>query len=86
MILSPEFIDLYTERIRRSNVNKCLEFRLIIRHDEFLAGPYNLRLALYSGQLKRAIDLMAKWKMTEADRNQLHDVVTQAQAALTRLQ
>jgi hypothetical protein len=83
MVLSADFADLYTERVRRSNINKFLEFRLIIPHDRFLSGSFDVRVELYTAQLHRAIDFMAKWKMSVADRNHLHNVVEQAQRTLT---
>ncbi len=83
MVLSDDFIDLYTERVRRSNANKVLEFRLIIPHNRFLSASFDVRAELYSAQLHRAIELMAKWKMSVADRNLLHNVVEQAQRTIT---
>jgi hypothetical protein len=48
MVLSADFADLYTERVRRSNINRFLEFRLIIPHDRFLSGSFDVRVELYT--------------------------------------
>ena len=72
---SPDVILDYPERVRRSNKNKCLEFRLRADYREFVAAPRERQVDIFFEQLHRAVNLMEKYKMTTDDRSSLHSLL-----------
>ena len=74
-MFAPDVILDYPERVRRSNKNKCLEFRLRADYQEFVAAPRERQVEIVFEQLHRAVNLMEKYKMTTADRSTLHSLL-----------
>ena len=82
IIISPALGVDYPERIRRDQKGKVLEFRLKIDFEEF-AGTATARQAdLVFEQLHRSVNLMAKWKMSEVDREKLHEILEKTHSAM----
>ena len=84
ILVSKEFNQDYPERLRRNAKNKVLEFRLKFDHDAFVKSSVLEQLAQYFLQLRRSVELMAKWKMSPKDRSILANALKEAEAVLVR--
>ncbi len=84
IIVSQEFDQIYTERVRRNVKNRVLEFRLKLNHDLFVTSSLMEQMSQYFGQLRRSVELMAKWKMCTNDRSILLNVLKDAEAELVQ--
>lgn len=75
-IIRDEESPQYEEISRRNVKRKVLEFRLKIDHGKFLncRDPSERELMVIKA-LKRSVDLMAKFNVTESDRNSLQKVL-----------
>lgn len=77
-VLKPDSHLQYDERIRRSLKNKVFEFRLRCDYTEFITATPERQVDMYFEQLHRSVDLLAKYKVSDTDRNTLHEMLRQA--------
>lgn len=82
MILSKKFENDYSERARRSAKSRVLEFRLKLDHELFVKSPVVKQVSQYFSQLRRSVEMMAKWDMSPNDRSTLLNVLNDAERAL----
>jgi hypothetical protein len=84
IIMSEEFDQDYPERVRRNIKNRVLEFRLKLDHDLFVRSSPVDQLSQYFGELRRSVEMMAKWKMSSKDRSILLNVIKDVEAMLVQ--
>ena len=82
IIISPALGVDYPERVRRDQKRKVLEFRLQIDFEEFTGTTEERQVDLVFEQLHRSVELMAKWKMSEVDRQKLHEILVKTRSTM----
>jgi hypothetical protein len=82
IIVSPKLGVEYSERVRRNQKLRVFEFRLTIDFEDFVSSSWQRQADLVFEQLHRSVDLMAKWKVSKADQEQLHEILLAVRAQL----